>query len=211
MDNINKWMVKNSVEKFVQGNIHGMWENLINAYDFLGLVCPRDHGKTFYWTKMFPLYWVEQGYGDVLVFQKYRNKFTLVEDKGKIVYAPYNSGIKGERPSLIICDDVSNDSSLYSEVARCKDNDYFDHFVDNLIQEGAGKVVVVGSMDIEGGIFDHIRGKRKYNVFKIPALINNKPIWNTRHSKKMLTVRKSEVGKINFGREFMCERIPVCN
>ena len=64
---------------------------------------------------------------------------------GHTIYARgYGTKVRGRHPHYIICDDILNDETAYSEIIRQKEIDYFFTAVTNMIRPG-GQIVVIGT------------------------------------------------------------------
>jgi len=214
MYGINSWITDRLAPNLVNetASIHMLWEELLRAYDFLGVLSPRDHGKTSFWSMMMPLYWVDQGYGDVLVLTAYAHKpCRISKERGVVFYRSYGTSLKSLRPTLIVCDDVVTDRARYSKKGNEVSVSYFRDKVDPMVKSGEGKIIVVGSMDVKDGLFDYLRACQRYEVAATPALGAGKPAWPSRYSKSLLKQRKQEIGAVRFGTDFLCEQVAPQN
>jgi len=105
------------------------------------------------------------------------------------------------------CDDVLNDESIYSEITRKKQVDYFFSAVTPMIVPG-GQIVVIGTPFHGEDLYQKLSENKSYVFKKYPALdAYERPLWPTRYTKEHLLSKKDEVGSTRFAREYLCEPV----
>lgn len=129
----------------------------------------------------------------------------------------YGSRVRGGHPLWIVCDDVLDESDLYSEIQRGKRKTYFTTAIVSMVLK-AGQIVVVGTpfhaKDLYGWLFEN----RKYASRVYPGLIEDpdgewvdgrrmKALWPGRHTVPDLLDKKLEIGPVAFSREILCQPI----
>jgi intein/homing endonuclease len=127
---------------------------------------------------------------------------------GHTIYARgYGTKVRGRHPHYIICDDILNDETAYSEVVRQKEKDYFFTAVTNMITP-KGQIVVIGTPFHQLDLYADLRKNPQYVYRKYPAVDKNeKVLWPERYNKKRLKERREEIGPIRFSREFGCDPV----
>jgi hypothetical protein len=127
---------------------------------------------------------------------------------GHTIYARgYGTKVRGRHPHYIICDDILNDETAYSEVIRQKDKDYFFTAVTNMITPG-GQIVVIGTPFHKQDLYADLKINPQYAYRRYRALDDEgNPLWPERYNKKRLKERREEIGPIRFSREFECDPI----
>ena len=103
-----------------------------------------------------------------------------------------------------MCDDVLNDETIYSELTRNKQVDYFFSAVTPMLIPG-GQLVIVGTPFHNEDLYERLRVNPVYHFVRSPALNHlDQALWPTRYTKDMLLSRKDEVGSTRFAREYLC-------
>jgi len=130
---------------------------------------------------------------------------------GSIIRARgWGVGVRGAHPVWIIVDDPLSEESMYSEIIRKKEKDYFFSAVTNMIVPG-GQIIVVGTPFHMEDLYGELKGNEEYkDCFRIyPALDKNlqNPLWPTRYPLEHLHRRRREIGSTRFTREFLC--VPI--
>lgn len=119
----------------------------------------------------------------------------------------WGQAVRGAHPVWIVCDDVLNDETIYSELTRNKQIDYFFSAVTPMLVPG-GQLAVVGTPMHALDLYKRLEENASYHFERSPAINDHgEPLWPTRYSKEMLLKRKEEVGTTRFSREYLC--IPV--
>lgn len=126
----------------------------------------------------------------------------------KIFARGFGTRVRGAHPYWIVCDDVLNDETAWSDATRTKQTEFFFNAVTNMIVPG-GQIVVVGTPFHALDLYYDIKENGQY-LFKRYAAIDEKtkkPLWPERYDIHRLAARRKEIGAIRFTREFMC--LPV--
>jgi len=113
--------------------------------------------------------------------------------------------IQGQRPDLIILDDVETDKHHYSAVESERLKKLFYHAILNLGKDA--KIVVIGTMGAKHGLLYELTTKPDWKVIRYSAIVNGKPLWAERWSLRDLEKKRLEIGEIAFQREFMNELV----
>jgi hypothetical protein len=127
---------------------------------------------------------------------------------GHTMYARgYGTKVRGRHPNYIICDDILNDETAYSEIIRQKDKDYFFTAVTNMITP-RGQIVVIGTPFHKQDLYADLKDNPSYAYRRYQALgPDKKVLWPDRYNRKKLQARREEIGPIRFSREFECEPV----
>lgn len=119
----------------------------------------------------------------------------------------WGSSVRGAHPGWVICDDVLNDESIYSEMVRNKQKDYFYSAVTPMLIPG-GQLVVVGTPFHSADLYNDLEKNDEYIFKRYPAITDDKKaLWPTRYPMEMLDAKQREIGSVRFSREYLC--IPV--
>jgi intein/homing endonuclease len=104
----------------------------------------------------------------------------------------------------VVCDDVLNDETIFSEVTRMRQIDYFFSAVTPMLIPG-GQLLVVGTPFHQEDLYERLRDNKAYFFYRSPAINDmGEALWRTRYTKLMLMQRKEEVGSTRFAREYLC-------
>jgi hypothetical protein len=115
--------------------------------------------------------------------------------------------VRGGHPGYIVCDDILNDETIYSELTRGKQIDYFFSAVTPMLVPG-GQLVIVGTPFHHLDLYQTLKESKAYLFKAFPALSERDvPLWPTRYSKDSLYLKKDEVGSSRFSREYLC--VPI--
>ena len=118
----------------------------------------------------------------------------------------YGVSVRGAHPVWIVCDDVLTDETIYSELIRRKQVDYFFGAITPMLVPG-GQLIVVGTPFHAQDLYLDLQNNGQYFFGRFPALdeaTESKPLWPTRYTRDMLEQKKLEVGSTRFTREYMC-------
>ena len=132
---------------------------------------------------------------------------------GHTIYARgFGTKVRGAHPIWIVCDDVLNDETAYSEVQRKKQNDYFFSAIVPMCVPG-GTIIVVGTPFHSLDLYAEIKSKSAWTFKRYQALFkdaegNDHALWPERYSLDYLYWKRDEdVGAIRFAREYLCQPI----
>jgi hypothetical protein len=116
----------------------------------------------------------------------------------------WGQAVRGAHPTWVVCDDCLNDETIYSELTRMKQVDYFFSAVTPMLVPG-GQLIVVGTPFHREDLYQRLSENAMYKFTRMPAInAGGEPLWPTRYSKQMLLQRKEEVGSTRFTREYLC-------
>lgn len=133
------------------------------------------------------------------------NKTEIMLSNGAIIRARgWGQSVRGAHPVWVVCDDCLNDETIYSEMMRNKQIDYFFSAVTPMVIPG-GQLIVVGTPFHQEDLYQKLNENKAYTFSRFAALSDaGEPLWPTRYSKEMLVRRKEEVGSTRFAREYLC-------
>lgn len=116
----------------------------------------------------------------------------------------WGQSVRGAHPVWIVCDDVLNDETIFSEITRMRQIDYFYSAVTPMLVPG-GQMLVVGTPFHQEDLYQKLAENRAYHFYRTPALNEaGQALWPTRYTREMLLQRKEEVGSTRFAREYLC-------
>ena len=119
----------------------------------------------------------------------------------------FGTKVRGAHPDWIVCDDVLNDESMYSELVRQKQIDYFYTAITNMIVP-SGQIVVVGTPFHKSDLYASLQENPEYHFQKYKAVDSSgTALWPDRYNAELLKRRRVEIGTIRFTREFLCEPV----
>jgi hypothetical protein len=143
------------------------------------------------------------------------DKFTKWNDheirlaNGHTIYARgFGTRVRGAHPVWIVCDDVLNDETAYSETVRKKQNDYFFNAVSNMVH-ATGQLIVVGTPFHSQDLYAEVAERKAYRSCRYSAIRQDgSPLWPERYSLELLRWKRDmDIGPLRFSREFQCEPI----
>ena len=127
---------------------------------------------------------------------------------GSRIYARgFGTKVRGAHPDWIVVDDGLNDETIYSEMVRKKQADYFFTAISNMVVP-TGQIIVVGTPFHADDLYGELRKNPEYAFRKYPAMrADGTALWPDRYSPERLDAKKREIGAIRFTREFMVDPI----
>jgi hypothetical protein len=131
---------------------------------------------------------------------------------GHRVYARgFGTKVRGAHPNWIVVDDGLNDETMYSELVRKKQIDYFYSAITNMIVPG-GQIIVVGTPFHSADLYADLAQNPEYEFRRTPAIWTDdsgkeRALWPDRYPLSALVHKRNEIGSVRFTREFMCEPI----
>jgi intein/homing endonuclease len=115
--------------------------------------------------------------------------------------------IRGAHPTWIVVDDGLGDETMYSEIIREKQIDYFYSAITNMIVPG-GQIIVVGTPFHQADLYSSLKNNKQYYYQAFPAFDEQgNPLWPERYDKARLKAREEEIGTVRFTREFKCKPV----
>lgn len=122
----------------------------------------------------------------------------------------YGKAVRGAHPKYIVLDDPLNDDSLWSEITRKKDIEYFKSAITNMLMPD-GQLILVGTPYHIADLWGFIRANKMYTFRKYPGIIKKngkeRPLFPWRWPLKKLRDKREEIGAVAFAREILCEAI----
>lgn len=137
------------------------------------------------------------------------NQHALQLANGHTIYARgFGTRVRGAHPVWIVCDDVLNDESAYSETTRAKQIAYFKSAVSNMCVPG-GQIVVIGTPFHSADLYGELKEMPAYFYKRYSAIkADGTPLWPERYSlARLLWKRDKEIGPLMFAREYQCEPV----
>lgn len=114
---------------------------------------------------------------------------------------------RGAHPAWAIIDDPLTDETLWSELIRMKDMDYYFSAISGMMVPGS-QLVAVGTPFHARDLWGNLSQNPEYVFKKYQAIRpDGSVLWPTRYSKDQLEAKKREIGAIRFSREFLCSPI----
>ncbi len=213
------------------------WEKLVTDHSRLLLVASRDHGKSTFISKLYPLARAIRtpgietlliSYSETQVMRLIVGLADLFEDTvGIKTLVP---GIREEdwsKTALKLKNGSRIDSLTFGTSGRgghydlvivddpIKDyggmdaDEQEDYFLRAIVPmvKPTGKLLVTGTFVYEMDLIERLRGNKAYHVAEYPAIRDGKALWPERWPIEKLMERKAEVGEYGFAREYMLERL----
>jgi hypothetical protein len=132
---------------------------------------------------------------------------------GHTIYARgYGTKVRGAHPVWIVCDDVLNDETAYSETQRHKQNEYFFNAIVPMRVPG-GQILVIGTPFHSSDLYAELNKMPAFFCAKYPAILDQgtdkeRALWPERYDIKALyKIRDEVVGSIRFTREYLVQPI----
>lgn len=132
--------------------------------------------------------------------RKWSSRYVRFSNGHRIYARGFGTKVRGFHPDYIVCDDVLNDETIYSEMIRRKQTDYFYTAVSNMVVPG-GQLIVVGTPLHKSDLYRDLKDNDEYEYCEYPST-PEKPLWAERYSVEALQRKKREIGSVRFTREF---------
>ena len=130
-----------------------------------------------------------------------------MSNKHRIYARGFGTKVRGAHPDYIIVDDGLNDETIYSEMVRRKQIDYFYTAITNMVGPG-GQIIVIGTPFHKEDLYADLKKNPMYEYRKYQAIKSDgTALWPDRYSLKWLEDRRKEIGPIRFSRELQCDPI----
>lgn len=132
----------------------------------------------------------------------------IVFRNGAVIRAMgWGGAVRGAHPVWGVCDDVLNDETIYSELVRRKQIDYFFSAVTPMIIP-FGQLIVVGTPFHAADLYASLEKNKEYSFSRFPAQGEGyDALWPTRYPKETLEAKAREIGSVRFSREYLCQPI----
>lgn len=120
-----------------------------------------------------------------------------------------NSSLRGLHTD-IICDDLLDESQLYSDRIRKETIDFFNSVLMNIPLPKTGKVTVVGTPMHKKDLYGYLKGAKGWRVFEYPGIYPDGTLLSPeRFSLQELLDKRHSIGSIAFSREILMN--PISN
>lgn len=138
---------------------------------------------------------------------KWSSTSIRLSNEHRIYARGFGTKVRGAHPNWIVVDDGLNDETIYSELVRKKQIDYFYTAITNMVIPG-GQIIVVGTPFHSDDLYGDLEKNDEYKFRRYQALSEKgDPLWPERYSKERLEKRRAEIGSIRFTREFLCQPV----
>ena len=119
----------------------------------------------------------------------------------------FGATVRGGHPDWIVVDDGLKDNVIYSKSQRQRNIDYFNAVILNMLVPG-GQMIVVGTPFHKDDLYSIFEQSIDFAFRKYPAIDEDgNVLWESRHNKRDLEMRKRVMGNIIFTREFLVKPI----
>ena len=130
----------------------------------------------------------------------------------------FGTRVRSGHPDWIVCDDVLDESDLYSAMQREKRKVYFKTALVNMVLK-TGRIVAVGTPFHKEDLYGWLSKNPVYHHMVSPGLVEDaeapvysdgkryKALYPDRHSVEDLLKKKAEIGSVSFAREILCQAI----
>lgn len=128
----------------------------------------------------------------------------------RIRVAGYGKAVRGKHPKYIVLDDVLNDESMWSEMVRRKEIEYFRSAIINMCPPG-GQIIDVGTPLHVSDLHGWLKENPAYAYAEFPLIIRDpktgkeRALYPKRYPLETLHKKKIEVGSLAFAREIMLQ------
>lgn len=117
------------------------------------------------------------------------------------------SSVRGAHPGYIVLDDVLKDNVIYSKIIRERNKSYFSSAILGMLIPG-GQLITVGTPFHYADLYSMFKESIDFVYRKYPAIDKDgNLLWERRHNKADLDMRRRVSGKIVFSREFLVEPV----
>ena len=139
--------------------------------------------------------------------RKWGSRYIRLANGHRIYARGFGSRVRGAHPNYLVIDDSLNDETIYSEMVRQKQIEYFFTAITNMVVPG-GQIIVVGTPFHSADLYGSLRTNPEYAFRKYAALkADGSPLWPERYGAERLAQKRREIGSIRFTREFMCDPV----
>ncbi len=114
----------------------------------------------------------------------------------------------GNRADLIICDDIIDRDSCYTEHRREQASRWFFEVLTNFLEDEGGQIIVIGTRQHEADLYNELMDNSRYVSKSYKAIMDSeeeKVLWPEKWSYRKLMERKKEIGNVAFTRQFQNE------
>lgn len=119
--------------------------------------------------------------------------------------------VRGGHPIFMVCDDILNDETAFSERIRTKEIDYYYNALTPMLDPD-GQLIVIGTPFHSADLYGDLDRNSEYVVRKFPAISDwglptEAALWPERWPIPALRSRRDEIKPLRFAREYMCEPV----
>lgn len=135
---------------------------------------------------------------------------SITTETGSILHLrSKDSMIRGLHVGAVVCDDLPDESSLYSQEQREKMREVFYGSITPIV-EPYGYLLVMGTPYSPADIYGNLKEDKRFKVFEYPAVFpNGQLLAPDRLTFKRLTEERESLGTIVFNREYLV--VPIAD
>ena len=140
------------------------------------------------------------------------SEFTVKREKNlkdpTVTGSGLGSSKLGNRADLIICDDIIDRDSCYTEHRREQASRWFFEVLTNFLEDEGGQIIVIGTRQHEADLYNELMDNSRYVSKSYKAIMDSeeeKVLWPEKWSYRKLMERKKEIGNVAFTRQFQNE------
>lgn len=135
---------------------------------------------------------------------------SITTETGAILhFRSKDSMIRGLHVGAVVCDDLPDESSLYSQEQREKLREVFYGSITPIV-ESYGYLLVMGTPYSPADIYGNLKEDKRFKVFEYPAVFpNGQLLAPDRLTFKRLTEERQSLGTIVFNREYLV--VPIAD
>lgn len=137
------------------------------------------------------------------------SKTKLKFKNGAVIKAKsYGSQIRGRHPDWIVFDDILTENQLYSKDARDKAIQWFKGTASDLVLQGQGQNIVVGTPFHENDLYANLAKNPQWKAFEYPAIYpDGRILASRRFSYSNIKASREKNGALAFSREMLCKPV----
>ena len=114
-----------------------------------------------------------------------------------------NGFFRGLHTGAVVCDDMPDESSIYSQTQRDKLRDLFFGGITPIV-EPFGHLIVSGTPYHQDDIFSDIKKDKRFKVFEYPAIFPDGSLLSPdRFTFEKLMMERESIGTLRFAREYL--------
>lgn len=133
---------------------------------------------------------------------------SITTESGSIIHLRGKDGmIRGLHCGSVVCDDLPDESSLYSQEQRDKLREVFYGSISPVVEPG-GYLIISGTPYSDADLYSDIRKDPKFKLFEYPCVFpDGRLLSPDRFDFSKLNEERSSVGSIVFSREYLVQPI----
>ena len=215
------------------------WESLVTQYKRLLVIASRDHGKTTFFSKQFPIHELSlkpsfealiMSYSEDQVIKIVSGIKDLIESKNGLDTLKPTNDDDWSKTALHLRNGSTLNSLTFGSSGRgghydlvivddpVKDyggmdpdeqEDYFTRAITPMVKPD-GQLIVVGNYVYEGDLIERVEKNPAYKVAVYPAInVKGEALWPERWPIKKLDQRRLEIGEYAFAKEYLLHKISL--